>query len=152
MNNSNQFFNQPYRLSFSPNSHHDYQQLHLEVLFPNLQTVDWSHLGWGCPNCGYLISQEELLIYETDPQPDGMQFRADYGRQMQRCLRLARLAAFSQLPRLTHLWLNVRPCNVYIPFKSQLFTNCSQSLHRLREFVNQTETTDRDSFLVVYDD
>ena len=94
-------------------------------------------MGWGCPDCGYMIPEEELAKYRNEiiDRPDARQFQADYGRQMTTCLRLARLAAFSRLPKLSHLYLFVRPSKMYLPFKDQLFTNCRVSLSRQTEFV-----------------
>ena len=119
-------------------SHHDYEQLHLEVLFPNLQTVNWIHVGVGCPDCGYLIPQEELDHYQRDPfylQRNASQFQADYGRPMQKCLQLARLAAFSRLPQLTYLCVKVRPSGyVNLPFQDEIFASHA-SLFRRTEFL-----------------
>ncbi|KAH9392414.1 hypothetical protein TYRP_005490 [Tyrophagus putrescentiae] len=125
------------KLTFSALSHHDYKQLLLEMFFPNLQTVLWNHMGWGCPDCCYMIPEDFLDKYRNDyiSQINPKQFKVDYGRQMTTCLLLARLAAFSRLPKLTHLFLTVRPSNVYLPFKDQMFTNCRVSLSRRAEFV-----------------
>ena len=113
-------------MHFSANSHHDYEQLHLEVLFPNLKTVLWDHMGWSCKECGYLIPEEEFRNYQRDHNyflRNAKQFKADYGRQMQKCLRLGRMAAFSRLPKLTYLRLIVSPLSADLPFQAEVFTS-----------------------------
>lgn len=143
---------------FSAQSHHNYAQLHLEELFPNLETVFWIHLGWDCPDCGYLIPEEDYLDKyrgEYISQIDPKQFQADYGRQMTTCLRLARLGGFSRLPKLTHLYQTARPSQVHLPFKEQLFTNCQVSLKRRTKFVEMyTEGPNQNSSktVAVYND
>lgn len=113
-------------------------------------------MGWGCSDCGYLIPEEKLAPYRGDytARPDARQFRTAYGRRMT-CLRLARLAAFSRLPKLDYLWLVVRPSKVYLPFKDQLFTNCRLSLNRRTEFVelNSEGPNESSSYnMAVYND
>ncbi len=129
----------PRRLHFPATSHRDYKQLHLEVLFPNVQTVLWIHIGVGCLDCDYMIEPEELAHWRGDHPvpPDWRQFKAAYGRPMQRCLRLARVAAFSRLSQLKYLWETVSPFYVKLPFKEEMFTNCPRSLYRQTEFVDQ---------------
>ena len=125
-------------MHFSANSHHDYEQLHLEVLFPNLTTILWDHMGWSCGKCGYLIPREKLTLYQRDPnylRHNASQFTAVYGRPMQKCLQLARLAAFSRLPQLTYLCVKVRPSGyVNLPFQDEIFASHA-SLFRRTEFL-----------------
>ncbi|KAH9407332.1 hypothetical protein TYRP_012883 [Tyrophagus putrescentiae] len=105
------------RLDFPANSHIDYDQLHLEVLFPNLKT--------GLLSLWIRHSNGKILHYERDPgflRRNAMQFTAAYGRPMQMCLRLARVLAFSRLPKLTELIQQVRPLNVCLPFLGEQFT------------------------------
>ncbi len=113
-------------------------------------------MGWGCPDCGYLIPEEDYLAHyrgDYTVRPDARQFQVAYGRQMSTCVRLARLAAFSRLRHLTHLYLTVRPSQVYLPFKDQMFTNCRLSLGRRAEFVElYTESPNSSEAVVVYND
>ncbi|KAH9390325.1 hypothetical protein TYRP_023775 [Tyrophagus putrescentiae] len=97
-------------MHFLANSHHDYEQLHLEALLPNLTTVLWNHMDVSCRDCRYLIPPEEIALCQRDPKylhRNARQFKAKYGHQMQKCLRLARLAAFSRLPQ--RCWLPLSP-------------------------------------------
>ncbi len=108
------------------------------MLFPNVQTVYWNHLGEGCPDCGCLIPEDELVLYQFDPnylRRNANQFKADYGRPMQMCLRLARLTAFSRLPQLATLWVKVCLSEyVDLPFQMEAFTTHA-SLSGLTEFL-----------------
>ncbi len=67
----------------------------------------------------------EIFPYQRDPirfRLNAMSFKAAYGRQMQRCLRLARVAAFSRLFKLTNLFQRVCPLNEPLPFQAEQFT------------------------------
>lgn len=104
-----------------------------------------------------MIPEDFLEKYRDDyiSQIDPKQFQVDYGRQMMFCLRLARQAAFSQLPKLTHLFLTVRPSQVYLPFKDEMFTNCRVSLGRQTEFVElytEGPNTNSSEDVVVYNE
>ncbi len=140
-------------MSFPANSHHDYEQLHLEVLFPNLKNVLWNHMGVCCQDCGYLIPPEELALYFYDPSYlcsnviQLYKFKADYGLKMQKCLRLARLAAFSRLPQLSYLFLQISPSAVDLPFMDEVFTS-NASLYRQTEFL----LSENSASYVVYKD
>ena len=105
---------------------------------PNLTTVLWNHIGVCCPDCGYLIQLDELVNYQRDPnylRRNAKQFKAKYGQQMQKCLRLARLAAFSRLPQLATLWVKVCSSGfVKLPFLDEAFTSHA-SLFRQTEFL-----------------
>ncbi len=120
-------------------SHRDYEQLHLEVLLPNLTTVLWNYMDVSCRDCGYLIPPEEITLYQRDPdylRRNARQFKAKYGQQMQKCLRLARLTAFSRLPQLASLWVKVCPTGyVELPFRNEAFANHA-SLFRQTEFLS----------------
>ncbi len=143
-------------MTFPALSHRDYEQLHLEVLFPNLQTVIWSHISWGCTDCGYLIPWEERDEYRRNPsylQFNARQFKANYGKKIQRCVRLARLVAFSRLPQLKYLQVKIRPSNLQLPFKDELFSNSLQSLNKLTEFVDLNSVGPNEGpYIVVYKD
>ncbi len=98
-----------------------------------------------------MILPNELDHYQRDPfylQLNARQFKADYGRPMQKCLRLARMAAFSRLPQLAFLWVQVRPSGyVYLPFQAEVFTTHA-SLSRQTEFLLKGNSASR----VVYSD
>ena len=85
-----------------------------------------------------MIPQEEINLYQRDPNfllRNAKQFKADYGQQMQKCLRMGRMAAFSRLPQLAYLWVKVCPTGyVDLPFKDEVFANHA-SLSRQTELL-----------------
>ncbi len=144
------FHNRPRRLTFPAMSHNNYEQLHLEVHFPNLKNIFWTHVGLSCMRCDYLIAEEELARYRRDPnylRRNAKQFKAKYGQQMQKCLRLARLTAFSRLPQLSYLFLQNRSAGLEPPFLDEVFVG-NASLYRQTEFLLKENS----SKSVVYSD
>ena len=132
-------------------SHGDYEQLHLEALFPNAQVLLLNHLGWGCQECNYQIPTQVLRPLHFRPL-NGAQFKVAYGGLLQECLRRVRTEALLKMPRLAALQVNIRPMTVGLPFKSQLFTSRPSMALPGREFIDvqsDAEDFDRESGQVV---
>ena len=108
-------------------------------------------MGTACLDCGYVIHPDELVLYLCNPiylQRNASQFKAAYGQPMQKCLRLARLTAFSRLPKLAALWERVRLCGyVDLPFQAEVFATHA-SLSRQTEFL----LNENSALYVVYND
>lgn len=123
------------RLTIPTADHRDYEQLHLEVLFPNAQVLLLNHLGWGCHQCNYQIPRQ-VLRPPNYRSLNVAQFKAAYGGQLQKCLLRVRTETLLKMPNLAALQVNIRPLKISLPFKNQLFTT-RQSMSLLKEFVDE---------------